>query len=132
MVPIFKRFENILNIKKHLASIYSKEINNKYVTIPSQQKGKDHSWQTYHVLLDNKLNQEEIIKLLKSKKIGTNYGAQCIPEQYYYKKKYNLNSVNYFPNAKKAYEFGLALPLYEKLQKDQITYICNIINKHIR
>jgi perosamine synthetase len=126
---MFKRFENILTIKKHLASIYSKEINNKYITIPSQQKGKDHSWQTYHVLLDNKLNQEDIIKLLKSKEIGTNYGAQCIPNEQFYKRKYNLDCKTFFPNAMTAYKQGLALPLYEKLSKEQIAYISKILNK---
>ena len=69
---------------------------------------------------------------MNSKGIGTNYGAQCIPEQHYYKKKYNLEVNNLFPNASKAYNFGLAIPLFEKLNEKHIEYISNTINNFIK
>jgi perosamine synthetase len=129
---MFKRFDKIISIKSNLSRLYHEKINNPLVKKPIVPKYNIHSWQTYHLLLDQKLHQKEIINLLKSKGIGSNYGAQCIPEQYYYKKKYNLEVKKLFPNATKAYNFGLAIPLFEKLNEKHIDYISNTINNFIK
>tara|TARA_B100001287_G_scaffold106033_1_gene89241 strand:+ start:23454 stop:24566 length:1113 start_codon:yes stop_codon:yes gene_type:complete len=129
---MFERFDDIISFKAYLSGLYNEKINNPLVKRPTVPKNKIHSWQTYHLLLNDKLHQKKIIDLLNRKGIGSNYGAQCIPEQYYYKKKYNLD-VNYlFPNATKAYNFGLAIPLFEKLNEENIDYISNTINNFIK
>ncbi len=72
---------------------------------------------------------KRLIAQLKEKAIGANYGAQCIPAQTYYKQKYGLDSVSFFPNAYTAYTTGVAIPLYERLTKDDILYIAQTINQ---
>lgn len=129
---MFKRLSHIISIKSKLSKLYSNKINNNLITKPKVPKNKTHSWQTYHLLLDQKLDQKKIIYLMEKKGIGTNYGAQCIPEQKYYKKKYDLDVKNLFPNATKAYNFGLAIPLFEKLNEKHINYISNTINNFIK
>ena len=45
-----------------------------------------HAYQSYHVVLDDKTERNEIIHKLHKIGIGTNYGEQCIPETAFYKK----------------------------------------------
>lgn len=123
-----ERLQSILDCKSDIAAIYSSGIKNLSVTLPSVPTGFNHTWQTFHVLLSEKMDQKETIALLKSKNIGTNYGAQCIPAQSFYKKKYNLDVNKDFPNASKAYTQGLALPIYDRLSKEEAHYIVNTIN----
>jgi perosamine synthetase len=104
-------------------------LSNIEVLKPIVKEGKKHAWQTYHVLLSDSLDRDQTIAKLRENGIGTNYGAQCMPEQFYYKKKYNLDSQLLFPNAYRAYTKGLALPLYELLTKEDIIYISKQINK---
>ena len=125
----FKRIGNILSYKQQLAEIYLNEIKNPRISLPEVPEGYYHTWQTFHVLLDETLDQQEVITLLKEKNIGTNYGAQCIPAQTFYKNKYGSASEIEFPNAYKAFTKGLALPLYERLTKEQVLYIAQIINQ---
>jgi perosamine synthetase len=99
------------------------------VTLPLKPAGKNHSWQSFHVVLDDSLNRDAVIAQLKEKGIGTNYGAQCIPAQIFYQKKYRLDVPALFPNALRAYTQGLVLPLYEKLSTTQIEFIADIINQ---
>ena len=66
---------------------------------------------------------------LKNKGIGTNYGAQCIPAQTFYHEKYGFDCQRQFPNAYYAYTSGIAIPLYEKLSKEDISYIAKELNK---
>ena len=60
---------------------------------------------------------------LKEKGIGTNYGAQCLPFQHFYQKKYELDCKKLFPNALQAFQAGLALPMYDTLKIEEVDYV---------
>jgi dTDP-4-amino-4,6-dideoxygalactose transaminase len=125
----FLRLESILDYKNELAEIYNANIKNSRVTLPYMLHDRNHTWQTYHLLIDEALDQEKLIARLKEVGIGTNYGAQCIPYQTYYKSKYKLDSATLFPNAYRAYSKGLAIPIYDQLSKDDLDYIIQTINQ---
>lgn len=124
----FNRFDYIMNRKSEIAKRYLNEIVNPKLKLPIVPLGKTPSWQTFHILLDESLGQKETITHLKNMGIGTNYGAQCMPEQQYFKNKYKLDTETLFPNACKAYKKGLAIPLYEKLTDHQVNYIIESLN----
>ncbi len=124
-----KRLDSILNRKQRLAEIYLNEIKNPRITLPSVPADRKHTWQTFHLLLPDEYDQVIVMNQLKQKNIGTNYGAQCIPAQEFYQRKYNYDCKVQFPNANRAYKKGLAIPLFEKLTEDQIIYIANSINE---
>mgnify|MGYP001572427104 CR=1 FL=1 len=123
-----ERLQSILKYKNEIADIYFSEIKNSAITLPIIPPGFNHTWQTFHILLDDSRNQKETIALLKEKNIGSNYGAQCIPAQTFYRKKYNYDVVRHYPNACRAYTQGLALPIYDKLSKEETHYISKTIN----
>jgi len=123
-----ERLQLILEYKNEIANIYFSEIKNTCMTLPVVPSGFNHTWQTFHVLLDDSKNQKEMIALLKEKNIGSNYGAQCIPAQTFYRKKYNYDVSRHFPNSYKAYSKGLALPIYDRLHKEETHYIAKTIN----
>lgn len=124
----FQRIDEILAWKNELADVYFSSISNKRITLPLVPNGRNHTWQTFHVLLEGEPGQKAVIETLKKHNIGSNYGAQCIPAQTYYLNKYGLDSAKEFPNAYRAYFTGVAIPIYEKLNKDDILYISQFIN----
>jgi len=123
------RLQTILKDKQRLAEIYLNEIKREGIVLPYVPEGMNHTWQTFHVLLGEDLDQAHTIQALRNENIGVNYGAQCIPAQKYYLKKYELDSAALFPNALRAYQKGIALPLYEKLTDKQISAIAQKVNK---
>jgi dTDP-4-amino-4,6-dideoxygalactose transaminase len=124
-----QRLEQILAWKDELAEIYFSTIKNSRIKLPVIPEGRNHTWQTFHVLVNGEPGQKAVIETLKKHNIGSNYGAQCIPAQTYYLEKYGLESAKEFPNAYKAYTNGVAIPIYEKLTRDDILYISQIINQ---
>ncbi len=126
------RLKGILKIKNDLAEVYYNEIDTKGVLLPIVPENKKHTWQTFHLLISEGIDRKRLISDLKNYGIGSNYGAQCIPAQQYYQRKYHLDCKLLFPNALNAYQNGLAIPLYEKLSKTQIKYISEQINKLTR
>lgn len=125
----FKRLQHILDYKQQLGAVYFKEIKNPKIQLPVVPSDRNHTWQTFHIVLDKSIDRNKTIELLKSKDIGSNYGAQCMPAQKYFQKKYKLDCDKLFPNALLAYKQGLAIPIYEKLTVDNISYIANQINQ---
>ena len=49
--------------------------------------------------------------------------------QKYYKSKYGFDAPKLFPNAYRAYSKGIVLPLYEKLNTENILYISKKVNE---
>ncbi len=127
-----ERLQDALKHKEKLAFIYLNEIDQDAVALPWQPPNTKHAWQTFHVLLPSNEDREQLKSYLKSKGVMTNYGAQCIPSMSYYDKKYNLNAELSFPNAYKAYHCGLAIPIYTKLQEQQVKYISDTINNYFK
>jgi perosamine synthetase len=125
------RLDEIINKKHLLASVYLNELSATNLKLPIIPFNKNHTWQTFHIILPDKKDRKKIISNLKSVGISTNYGAQCIPETTFYKNKYGYNSIDKFPNAFKAYNQGLAIPLYYSLEKEDIYSIAKQINKII-
>ena len=127
-----QRIPGILDYKRKLATGYFEELaNNKNIKCPTVPSDKMHTWQSFHILLDKSINRDDLIKKLKEKGIGTNYGAQCIPYQKYFSEKYKLNCEELFPNALNAYKQGLVLPLYERLDKQDIERVIRILDSSI-
>jgi dTDP-4-amino-4,6-dideoxygalactose transaminase len=124
----FKRLNEILIRKNEIADIYNKQIKNDLFAKPLLPQGYLHTWQTYHLIVTKGQARDKMINYLKQKGIGSNYGAQCIPFQDYYMRKYKLDCSVLFPNAMNAYQNGIAIPLYDRLENDNVNYIIETLN----
>lgn len=123
------RLEEIITLKNELSVHYHKQITNSAVRLPVTPKDRIHTWQTYHVIWSGQTSRDQVIMELRNSGIGTNYGAQCIPAQKYYQKKYQLNVHTLFPQAYLAYSQGIALPMYDKLTQEEVCFIANKLNQ---
>ena len=126
-----KRLNKILSKRKKIVEAYKKFLNPDNIIFPLETKNLKHSWQTFHIVLEESINRDLIIQKLFEKGIQTNIGAQCIPLQKFYLEKYNLNYKEEFPNSYKAYSKGLAMPLFEKLKISDVKYVSKELNKLI-
>lgn len=126
----FQRFAENLQKKKGLAEVYLSELGDiEYVRPPIVPENKQHTWQTFHIVVDKKYDRDDLIERLRSNGIGTNYGAQCIPAQIYFQEKYRLDCERLFPNAMRAFTRGLALPIYEKLSFAEIRFVARTLRE---
>lgn len=125
----FHRLDEIITKRQMIAEMYFEEIKSNKVILPSAQSNKKHSWQSFHVLLEDQKTRDGLLNYLKARGVQSNYGAQCIPHMTYYRNKYGFNSEKNFPNAYRAYTCGLAIPIYDTLSKKKAKYICKLINK---
>lgn len=126
-----ERIEAILEKRRVLAKLYLETIKHSAITLPQCPDNKQHTWQSFHILLDKAVNRDDLILKLRKAGVGSNLGAQCLPAQEYYAKKYELDVERLFPNGLRAFEQGLVLPLYEKLDPRVIYQVVEILEKEI-
>lgn len=126
----FRRLDDNLCSKRRLAAVYLSELAEvSELRLPAPGEPGSHTWQTFHVVLDERYDRDQVIERLRSRGIATNYGAQCIPAVSYYRRKYGLDDRRSFPNAAAAYENGLALPIYEKLTEDDVRTVARTLRE---
>ncbi len=118
--------KNIKNRRK-IAEYYNRNFrNNKNIMITNEKSEIHCNYQSYHIILKNNLLRNKLKNYLYKNNIETNIGAQFMPKEKYYKKKYNLQS-KYFPNAYKANMSGLVLPIGDHISTKQAKIICEKI-----
>lgn len=120
------RIKEIEEKRVSIASLYDRLLRHPLIRKPYQsvdRKKYKSVWQSYHVILDDRINRDEIISRLGAAGVGSNYGAQCIPALPYYSEKYSVDAKKVCPQAYKAYRQGLVLPLYDKMTPDDVNYV---------
>lgn len=122
----FHRFEAGIRVRRKLADQYLTELaNTDQLRLPVVPKNKDHIWQSFQILVE--ADRDACIDHLRSKGIGSNLGAQCMPCQKYYQKRYNLDCQSLYPNALNAFKRGLVIPLYPRLSGEDVERVCQAI-----
>lgn len=125
------KLDRINNEKKKLVDEYNYLLKNvPNIILPKDEEKGKHVWQTYHILLSKNINRDEVICELKKRNIETNFGAYAVHKQSYYREKYNCNDSE-FENSIYACNYGIALPLHNYLEKEDISYIVTELDKVI-
>ena len=127
-LPQLARLRESIALRSELASRYLAKIRHPGILLPVIPEGVSPNWQTFHLLLAPNLDRDRAISRLASVGIGSNFGAECMPAQPYYKNKYGLDAARRFPNAWNAWPQGLAIPMYEGLTPADVSIIARAIN----
>lgn len=122
-----QRFREELNKRRILADRYCSRLKSvKGLSLPALHEG--HSWQSFMVTLDESIDRDDLIVRLADEGIQANLGAQALNCLTYFKNKYTIGETT-FLNAARLYRQGLVLPLYGKLNGEDIDYICERVTR---
>ncbi|GAB6107658.1 DegT/DnrJ/EryC1/StrS family aminotransferase [Fusibacter bizertensis] len=117
----FSKMNEILDKKRTLVQAYFQLLDGiDGMIIPKQRANSRHTWQTYHIVLDRKIDRDEVIALLKDRGVETNYGANAVNLEPYYFEKYKKDDLHF---AAILYQQGLALPLHSGMEIVDVEYV---------
>lgn len=118
-----KNIDRIINQKRKLAKIYSKKLSDiKWISIPRDIPYGKHAFQSFVILLDKKINRNEVIKKMRKMGIETTLGTYALHAQPFFMKNYGYKPGG-LKNSFEAFGRTLTLPLYIGLTEKQINYI---------
>lgn len=127
-----ERLPQILAYKERLARVYLAELDATLMQLPVVPEGRNHTWQTFQVVLPDEVPRQQVIERLRRRGIGSNLGAQCIPATHYYSQKYGIAVAETFPNARRAYRQGLAIPMHLHMTEEDAATIARETNEAIK
>lgn len=125
------KFGRILKKRLQLAKIMSAALEKTDgITVPFIPKWGDHTFQAYIVLLDKKINRDQVIQNMKSKDIETTLGTYALHDQPFFQKTYGYTKGSLI-NSHTAYTQTLALPLYMQMTTEMVKVITSALLKSI-
>ncbi|MGA2406154.1 MAG: DegT/DnrJ/EryC1/StrS family aminotransferase [Bacteroidales bacterium] len=122
-----KKYPQFLNKRFAQVELYNKLLQNKpLIQIPRVANGAKHVFQTYAILLDEKINRNRLIVQMRSEGIQTQIGTYSSYIQPVYR---NTNDV--CPNSRYLFEHTLALPLFYELTEAEIKKVVERLMSNI-
>lgn len=100
-----------------------------WINTPYTNTDYTPGWQSYAVSIDESkspISRNDLMEYLQSKGISTRPGTHAVHMLNYYKEKYNI-SENDFPMAKLANNTSIAIPLHNKMTKEDYEYVVHCI-----
>ncbi len=117
--------EKIISKRIEIAEFYDKQLAGiQWLQTPVKFPERRMVYQTYHTIVDEKIDRNTLIKYLKNNGIETNIGAYALNCLTYYMEKYSLDSSS-MPGAYNAYKKGIALPMSFFIESETVHNIVN-------
>lgn len=126
-LPQMKHLEAELRKRVELAKEYNKQLFDiEWIKTPKEFCNRRMVYQTYHILVDEKIDRDALLEYLRENNIEVNYGAQALNCLNYYSEKYELTT-DCNPKATNAFYKGIALPFGGDVCAKDIERIHNVI-----
>lgn len=118
-----RKLDPIISRRQQLAQLYNEFLSEiPWIKLPKVLNGANHIYQAYVVLLDDKVDRNGLINRLSKIGIETGIGTYAMHETEYYKRKYGFKTSD-FPNTRVAFEQSLAVPLYPRMNKNDVRFV---------
>jgi len=100
---------------------------------PKAQTGDTHAWHLYVIRLNDsaKIKRDRFIELMAEKGVGCSVHFIPLHLHPYWRDRYNLKP-ECFPNALKAYERAVSLPLFTKMTEDDQQRVIEAVRDILR
>jgi perosamine synthetase len=132
-----RRADRFHAIRSHYASLYRRGLADlPELILPQAPPWGPHSWHLYVIQLDLDrlaIDRSEFIRLLRAENIGTSVHFIPIHLHPYYRERFGYTPAE-FPNALRAYQRAISLPLYPRMSEsdveDVVRAVRSIVERH--
>jgi perosamine synthetase len=103
-----------------------------WIHLPEEPQNGSHGWQAFVMtVIEDKapMSRNEIMEALQEKGISTRPGTHAVHMLHYYRKRFGFKPED-FPIARDCADFSLAIPLHNKMTKEDYSHIVDTI-KHL-
>ena len=126
-----KKLDMFIDERAKWAAHYSDQLSQiDWLKTPVEEEGYKHGWQSYVTLVDESkapMPRNELMEYLQYKGISTRPGTHVVTMLNFYADKYNIKPQD-FPNAYKANEYSMSIPLHNRMSEKDYAYVVEILN----
>lgn len=126
-----KKLDLFIDERQKWAEYYVNGLKNiPWLTLPKVPEGYKHGWQSYVTFIDETkapMRRNDIMEVLQQKGISTRPGTHAVHMLDVYAKMFNIDPQDY-PNAFKADQYSMSIPMHNRLVKEDFDYIITALN----
>lgn len=128
------RLDTLIAERRKWAKWYNDKLKAiQWIKTPIEPEGYCHTYQAYVCLMNSDhagagLKRNDVMQILHENGIGSRSGTHAVHTLAYYAEKYNICSDEY-PIAAKLYDNTIALPLHNKMKKEDYERIVDCLKK---
>lgn len=121
-----RKLESFIAERNKWANFYKEQLKDlDWLILPTVPEGYRHGWQSFVCVVDEQkspASRNEIMQILEEKGISTRPGTHAVHMLGYYADKYNIQPSD-FPEAEKANNLSMSIPLHNRMSEDDFKYI---------
>jgi perosamine synthetase len=136
-VEQMKKLSYILEEKRRIAHQYNELLSqlerDEYLVLPHPMDGFVHSYQSYVILLNDRMKGKRgrLSNELQKRGIATRKGTYHVPGTKLYREAFGFKKGD-FPNSETADERSLVLPIYAGMEEGEVNYVVDNLRDLIR
>ncbi|WP_350352664.1 DegT/DnrJ/EryC1/StrS family aminotransferase [Microbacterium sp. A8/3-1] len=125
------RIDDIVSGRRRAASELTSRVSGiEGVQVPTEPAGTAHTFQSYVVLLDDRIDRDEVIRRMRTRDIETTLGTYGMHLQPYFRERFGIPD-EALPHTTRAHHQALTLPLYPQLTEDDMDAIADALRLSI-
>lgn len=125
------RIDDIVSGRRRAASELTSRVSDiEGVQVPTEPAGTAHTFQSYVVLLDDRIDRDEVIRRMRTRDIETTLGTYGMHLQPYFRERFGIPD-EALPHTTRAHHQALTLPLYPQLTEDDMDAIADALRLSI-
>ena len=129
-VSQLKKLDGFVRRREEIAKIYNEGFEEvPEIETPVVKPCVKSAWHIYTVLLDS-INRNEFFRKMRERNIGVNVHYIPVYHFSYYRKHFNFNPKD-FPVTEEVFNRIVTLPLFPKMEDEEVTYVIDTIKETI-
>lgn len=127
-----KKLSWLIERKRELAELYNRKLSNiPGIRAPINPAWGGHIYQSYVILLNEKLDRNRIVEQMKARNVETTIGTYALHDQSFFQRTFGYQS-GQLPNSHAAFTRSVALPLYAQLTEAEVNLVVAALDDAIR
>ncbi|MBL7846699.1 MAG: DegT/DnrJ/EryC1/StrS family aminotransferase [Cyclobacteriaceae bacterium] len=125
-----KKLDRFIDERNQWAAYYHEQLADiPWLRTPKCTPGDHHGWQSYVTFVNESTSpfpRNSIMEKLQERGISTRPGTHAVHMLKYYREKYGIKEDD-FPGAKACNDFSMAIPLHNRMTKEDYQYVVNAL-----
>lgn len=130
-VAQMEKLPRLIERKRELAALLSERLKDvDGVRVPLEPKWGGHIYQSYVILVDERLDRNKIVEGMKARGIETTLGTYALHDQPFFQREFGYRS-GQLPNSHAAFTRTITLPLYPQMNESDLDLVTGTLKKVI-
>jgi perosamine synthetase len=131
-IPQMRALDVLVEKRRHLAALYAELLAPlEEVKTPAEPDGTYHTYQSYVILLDEKVDRDGVIASMKQRDVETTIGTYSVHAQPFYVNAYG-HEPGSISNSYYAFRQSLSLPIYPSLGEGEVEQVAKCLKESIQ